>query len=83
MRTEAPGRFSTTMVAPNAGPSSLLTVRASTSSVQPAGTGTMKRICLLAGTPGAGAWASAGAADNAIMLKIRTRFNDMMSPLVG
>src|SRR5436190_7380858 len=39
---EAPGRFSTTMVWPSAGPSSLATVRASTSSVPPAGNGTMK-----------------------------------------
>ena len=57
---EAPGRFSTTMVGPSAGPSSLLTVRASTSSVPPAGNGTMKRICLPAN--GEGACAKAGAA---------------------
>src|SRR6516165_10489448 len=56
---EAPGRFSTTISWPSAGPSSLLTARASTSSVPPAGNGTMK----CSGLAGNGAERDGCAAD--------------------
>src|SRR5271166_608045 len=74
---EAPGRFSTTTVWPSAGPSSLLTARASTSSVPPAGNGTMKCSCLLGNGESAGAWAKAGPESNARQPAAKTSFNDM------